>query len=178
MYDPKQYWEERGKDYRASNPTWEEESKTLRGYYLFLNDFTPHTTLEVGSGYGRIYELLGHPMLMDMCDISTTMAEKCMEITQRIVYNWDGITLPFKDNSYDLVISYSVLLHVPPDQIRNHISELLRVGKEVYIATYSGIQSGEHYFAHDYLELFKQLEAELVSCKTFGENRVHYVVRK
>jgi SAM-dependent methyltransferase len=66
---------------------------------------------------------------------------------------WDGITLPYEDDSFDWVISFSVLLHVPPSDIARHVSEMLRVARRyLFVSTYTGSGDGlaAHCFAHDY----------------------------
>jgi hypothetical protein len=70
---------------------------------------------------------------------------------------WDGVALPYRDRAFGWVVLYSVLLHVPEDDIRKFIKECARVsGNYVFISTYSGTKTGlaPHCFAHNYEELF------------------------
>lgn len=48
---------------------------------------------------------------------------------------YDGSHLPLEDHSVDLVVSNSVIEHVPPDQREAFAYELLRVGRSVYVQT-------------------------------------------
>jgi len=56
-------------------------------------------------------------------------------------------SLPFDDNTYDTVCAFDVLEHIPPDELRQAISELKRVAARRVLLTigkrphvYSGIQ--------------------------------------
>ena len=58
IYNPEDYWHKRGTDYQASGETLEspevENLKKLINKFAIINN----TFLEVGSGYGRIYNVL------------------------------------------------------------------------------------------------------------------------
>jgi ubiquinone/menaquinone biosynthesis C-methylase UbiE len=41
-----------------------------------------------------------------------------------------GTTLPFKDNSFDLVISFQVIEHIPPKVVQLYLSEIRRILKD------------------------------------------------
>jgi len=42
----------------------------------------------------------------------------------------NGTKLPFKDNSFDIVISFQVIEHIDPNQVLDYLSEIKRVLKE------------------------------------------------
>ena len=162
-YNPKIYWENRGLNYRVAVNT-EQELQNLENliysFGTFNNNIFCDRLLEVGSGYGRIYEFLQNkkamPSLFFMCDISQTMADKCQKITGIRPEIWDGKNLPYQDKSFDWVISFSVFLHVLPEQVNKVFCEHLRVCKKYFfIATYShGLKNlAPHCFQHDYLNL-------------------------
>ena len=121
------------------------------------------TILEVGTGDGRIYQYWkerNHWPRWERyhgCDISAEWAKLCEERTGLHVDVYDGITLPYDDDSFDWVISFSVLLHVPPADVAQHVAELVRVARRyVFVSTYTGTSEGlaPHCFAHDYGALF------------------------
>jgi len=127
--------------------------------------------LEVGSGSGRIYRLVTRwlPVHYEMCDISAAMAERCRAATGHTpaVYDIDG-ALPYDDGAFDWVLSFSVLLHVPPEGIRHAIAELARVSADwVFVSTFVDHGTSPlapHCFRHDYEALFD--EADLALCQT------------
>ena len=184
-YDPKTYWEERGKDYSVSVDTSDElrnlaKLRLLHGRYM-------DSVLEMGSGYGRIYSYLNAQGLLEdsdysMCDISESMIKECYKRTGIHPLLWDGKTLPYENNKFDWLISFSVLLHVPPSDLKDHFAECLRVCKKyLYIATYNGPAKrlAKHNFAHDYQELFSALDVKILNEKTFRNGlRVNWLLKK
>jgi ubiquinone/menaquinone biosynthesis C-methylase UbiE len=133
----------------------------LMAHYMGAGD----SFLEVGSGDGRIYDYTARHLSevairYHACDISAEYAKLCEERTGLAVDVYDGVTLPYDDDSYDWVISFSVLLHVPPADIERHVAELVRVARRyVFVSTYTGTSEGlaPHCFAHHYYELFYRL---------------------
>lgn len=167
-YDPEKYWHERGMHYEGKKEV-EVEINHLRE--LIAADNLLHLTkiLEVGSGYGRIYQAT-HPPLDDkatdyvMCDFVQSMRYHCQRNTGILPDYWDGSVLPYNDNEFDLVISFSVLLYVTPDKIEQVLKEHARVCREnIFIATYFGglKRLAPHCFEHDYKALFKKLNLKI-----------------
>lgn len=174
-YDPLPYWERRGRRYVTRGTDFNTDVISLDDALSTLLD--DPTILEVGSGYGRIYDHLRRSM--SMCDISRSMISECLERTGFLPTWWDGVTLPYDDNSFDFLISYDVLLHVPPDDVLQHLSELLRVSSHyIYIATSRDFASGGHCFSHDYDALFHLANVRLLSSHEYGPGpfRVHYLL--
>jgi len=184
-YDPKQYWEERGKNYTVSADT-SMELKNLAGLiseYARAGDFF----LEIGSGYGRIFQfLMDNDFLANksysMCDISQSMIYNCYINTGIMPGLWDGKILPYEDNCFDWTISFSVMLHVPPADIFNHFKENIRVCKKyLYIATYYGPKRGlaKHNFRHSYDLMIEELDLKIIDKKIFMDGlRVNWLLEK
>lgn len=148
-YQPKQYWEGRGhwlEDPERPKYEGREELPTLAAWVRALE---PSSMLEVGSGHGRIYEFLrreglASPSNFRMCDFVESMLDGCEKRVGIRPDLWDGKRLPYEDYSFDLVISFSVLLHVLEPNLIPVMREHLRVArKAVYIATCTmGIPEG------------------------------------
>jgi hypothetical protein len=51
------------------------------------------------------------------------------------IHIYDGVTVPWPDQSFDWVISNSVIEHVPPAQRQQFASELRRVGRNYLVQT-------------------------------------------
>ena len=167
-YNPKSYWEKRGKKYKHV-----ENIDELDNLYNLLNSISiidkGMSILDVGSGDGREYIYLNRKGIVNkdnftMCDFSDSFRSVCYRNTKIVPDAWDGVTLPYKDNSFDIVVSFSVLLHVLPKNIDNFLKEHVRVSKKyLFIATwYEGGEKpknrkkvADYCFEHDYYNLFK-----------------------
>lgn len=187
-YDPIKYWQDRGENYTiAPDDDVQEETENLVD--LIFSNLTPprYEILEVGSGYGRIYMELTdrygfQGCQISMCDISDSMREKCRQITGVLPESWDGITLPYRSHTFDLVISFSVMLHVPPVDIIHHFSEHVRVSKKyLYIATYNtGVErTAACVFEHAYDDFIFAFGLRVVDRKLFRDGlRVNWLLEK
>lgn len=186
VYNPEEYWSNRGVQYEAPNEK-EEELENLKNLILMHPDI--YNILDVGSGYGRVFNYLLNnfainPFSYIMCDFVESMRYKCLQNTNKLPDFWDGKILPYKDNEFDLIISFSVLLHVPTKDIELVFKEHARVVKQsgyIFIATYWGglDKLAEHCFEHDYCELFNANGLEIIDEKYFMDGlRVNYLLRK
>ena len=196
-YNPEHYWHKRGVDYQASGEALEAvEVVNLKNIIWHFTD-DDVLFLEVGSGYGRIYKELLFPLgtlkintaieenkrnNYTMCDFVESMRYNCLRNTGRLPDYWDGKTLPYPDKQFDFVISFSVLLHVPPDMIENVFAEHVRVCKKyVFIATYNGglDNLAPHCFEHDYKKLFEAHDLKIIDEKFFQNGlRVNWLLER
>ena len=119
LYRPQEYWEDRGANYEVNTKDYNSDTEIpilqsiLEKHYL-----SDSAILEVGSGYGRIYQEVGRKCSnYTMCDFSNSMRRECKMTTGILPDYWNGHKLPYPDNSFDLIILFSVLLHVPEKQI-------------------------------------------------------------
>ena len=187
IYNPEKYWHERGVDYQVSVDTSAEVENLIKlsAEHLITDD----RILDVGSGYGRIYqEFQKHPIIdlnnYKMCDFVESMRYNCLRNTGRLPDYWDGKRLPYYAEEFDMVISFSVFLHVPTDMIEHVLYEHYRVCKKyMFVATYAGGSEGlaKHCFAHDYKELFHNcgLGLDVIDDKYFMDGkRVNWLLQK
>ena len=92
--------------------------------------FIPHLEgeiLDVGGGVGNLYDLSGKKITV--FDIN----EDELEISRKKgleTIKGDGAKLPFKDNSFDTVISVATLEHIPKNNRSRFLEELKRVSKK------------------------------------------------
>ncbi len=191
-YDPENYWHERGANYVA--PGEDAERPEVENLIGIVRNYTEiPNMLEVGSGYGRIYEDIRNELATcpiwattfdlsyTMCDFVESMRYKCLRNTGILPDYWDGNELPYNDNEFDLVISFSVLLHVTPDKIEQVLEEHVRVCKKhLFIATYFGGLDGlaPHCFEHDYKILFEKMGLKIIDEKFFQAGlRVNWLLK-
>lgn len=120
----------------------------------------PITVLEVGSGDGRIIKKVKAPMKVGM-DISLGMLTRTF-YGNRV--RADARFLPFRNQSFDLVYSVTVLLHIPAGFIGGIVDEMKRVSKNFILIieplpTFDHLDKpyseGGHCFPHDYRSLFQ-----------------------
>ena len=124
-YDPVIYWSQR--DYNQlefQNPLEEEYMISV------LQELEPADIVEIGPGVGRIYMSLrrnGFDRNYMAFDISRKCMEGHEENTGYRPIEWDGKILPvlIEEKEWDLCISFNVLLHVPPEDILDHLEERL-----------------------------------------------------
>ena len=175
-YNPEQYWHERGMNYVAPGEMDEAPEVDNLKNLILEHNLLEVPILEVGSGYGRIYKeinkmlFITKPLNFNMCDFVQSMRYKCLREIDILPDKWDGKELPYDNSAFGLVISFSVLLHVPPDNIEQILKEHVRVtSKYIFIATYAGglEKLAPHCFEHDYLGMFEKLGLKIVSYKTF-----------
>jgi len=186
VYNPEKYWQHRGIQYNAPNEK-EEELENLKNLILTHPDI--HNILDIGSGYGRVFSYLLNKFAINsssytMCDFVDSMRYNCLRDTGKLPDSWDGKILPYKDNEFNLVISFSVLLHVPIKDIEQLFKEHARVVKQegyIFVATYWGglDKLAEHCFEHPYCKIFKANGLEIIDEKFFMDGlRVNYLLRK
>lgn len=171
-------WQERGWHYSPRPP--------LRGEFgnmvAWLRKADPESILEVGAGWGRIYSYLkplGLARHFAMCDFVDSMRQMCFLKTGILPDHWDGYTLPYRDNHFDLVLSFSTLQHVPPEQIGAVFAEHVRVSDRwLFIAVWAhGDWPG--LYDHDYPGLFKAHSLEVAKARVFGKRRrAHWLLEK
>ena len=194
-YNPEDYWRKRGADYQASGEVLEAiEVENLKNIIWHFTD-DDALFLEVGSGYGRIYKELLFPLgalkintaieenkrnNYTMCDFVESMRYNCLRNTDILPDYWNGRTLPYSDKKFDLVISFSVLLHVPPADIETVFAEHIRVCKKYFfIATYNAgfDRLASHCFEHNYKSLFEKHDLKIIDEKFFQNGlRVNWLL--
>lgn len=180
-YEPQTYWEQRGQDY-VVHSDWDSRHEFPAMLQYFRQYVSPQSTiLEVGPGAGRVAAELQAEYILTLCDFVESFRDACeMQIGVRPDV-WDGKTLPYHDKSFDCVLLFSVLLHVPPEDITPFLQEMQRVSRQyLYIATYTGEghQLAAHVFRHAYQILFAEQNLCCLSEKTFNNNkRTHWMLQ-
>ncbi|KKN56717.1 hypothetical protein LCGC14_0569460 [marine sediment metagenome] len=179
----KKYWEERGLKYEGA-PNDDE--------YAFLASLVGYHTnpggmiAEIGSGWGRVYMqldksgLLNESRVFRMFDFVKSMRDVCEQKTGSRPTAWNGKYIPARTDLYDFVISASVLLHVPPEDIEQVFAEHVRITRRyLYVATYTGQQKylAKHCFWHDYEQLFDNHQLKIVDQREYP-SRTNWLLEK
>jgi len=87
--------------------------------------------LDIGSGIGLTdHHLAGNFTNLHGVDIEEDVVKKASAHNPGVKYSlYDGLNLPFGDNSFDMVFAINVMHHVPPDNWNNFVKEMLRAVK-------------------------------------------------
>lgn len=111
-----------------------------------------NSILEVGSGVTGITQILSQmPYEITFVDIKKVF----VNITHAHVVIASGYALPFKNSSFDLVISADTIEHIPLLSRYNFVSELKRVCKRLFIVT-CPLQSKNGFFLGQRYDIYFQ----------------------
>lgn len=175
-YQPREYWESRGKYYLQESHEGDEE----RRYWIrrMVEVLRPVSVLEAGCGPGKNFPAFRDVLMRYATDFSQSAIDS---IPDRMGVNvsWaDSRDLQFLDRSFDLVISCAHLVHIPygEDQIERAVAELCRVSKthllimEFWDPEISVSELASWCFRHDYPTLiakhgFTEVERRPLSAK-------------
>lgn len=118
----------------ALDAIYKETFGTTRGE--MNSEFIPDDAksfLEVGCNTGNILSSLqaqGHKNLNGI-DIQEYAIQQAIELTSEInVLVGSAFNIPFEDNSFDLVFTSGVLIHIHPDDVAGVMREIARVSKK------------------------------------------------
>jgi ubiquinone/menaquinone biosynthesis C-methylase UbiE len=86
-------------------------------------------SLEIGCGFGRLSPTFAAQSADHTAvDINADALALAQQTYPHLGFTQvDGYHLPFPDRHFDLVVSWTVLQHVPPDQIHSMLAEVKRV---------------------------------------------------
>lgn len=101
--------------------------------YIDLKDFNPTYYLDLGCFKGEITTAVGKHFNLNKHQINGLDINdypKNDDINDKMTFTlYDGNTIPFSDNSFDLITCFMLLHHIPPSKLDNLIKELSRVMK-------------------------------------------------
>lgn len=130
--------------------------KALRGVYV-------EKSLEVGCGYGRLTPwIMEHSQEHYAVEPEKKLLKDAEALNPKAkFYNAKAQNLPFPDGFFDLCVTWTVLQHVPPNELGKALAEIKRVMKKtgIIVATEGvGLHKGENvwfYAMEDWKRFFK-----------------------
>jgi ubiquinone/menaquinone biosynthesis C-methylase UbiE len=147
-----QYWEVDRSDMkemwrRVIGPEQEDPIETAKHCETIFESIpSGDSCLEIGAGVGRLLRWATHHFSYATgVDYSSSLVEISKEYLKNFpatIVHGDGKTLPFPDNAFDFVYSYTCFHHIPElENIQSYIQETFRVlkpGKLCRIQTVQG----------------------------------------
>ena len=136
--NPKAYWKKRG----GEGYFQEQEAvldRTLRSQFIAekINQLEFKSLLEIGCGYGKqLQNFRSRNALIVGCDFSRPQLLKAKEFCKGqnlALIEADAETIPFKDKTFDAVLSSAVILHNQYEKARKIISEMIRISRKYLI---------------------------------------------
>jgi len=108
--------------------------KHLAAYALFTKEFVAgKKVLEIGcgTGYGADYlsKSASNIVAIDIREGGISYCQDKYGKDNLIFMQADGLKLPFKNESFDVVLSFQVIEHIEPKMVLNYLSEIKRVLK-------------------------------------------------
>ena len=168
-YSPKQFWEQRGQLYPFE----------IQGFSFFdfpfksefeskIAELKPKSILDAGCGAGRLFPLYKGVERVLAVDFSTSMLKYASMVKLTLglsnveIRNFDIRDAAFIGESFDLILTRQVLMHIKPEDIKKTVDGLIGICKKnILIHEYFGASPtlAPHNFRHDYPTLFSKLKA-------------------
>jgi len=148
-------------------------------------NFKDKKILDIGCGIGRWTKLLQNSNQVIGIDVEPERLNNAKKnVPQSKFIEMSADSLKFKDKSFDLINSITVLQHIPYDDKNRAIREISRVAKKgAYLILIELIDMGDdakHVFPLDYEEWIKKFEREgfkLLSTNGFDYSPLLRLVR-
>lgn len=140
--------------------------------------------LEVGSNIGLQLRHLHHAGFKNLTGLElqrNAVEEAKMNVPGVDFIQGSALDLPFKDNSFDLVFTSGVLIHIAPEDLETVIKEITRVSRKYIwgLEYYSDTPEALAYRGHDgfmwkrdFSQLYKNLPTPLELIK---ERKYNYL---
>jgi SAM-dependent methyltransferase len=175
-FDVNQYWLQRGRTYigeeRLDAPYYRLQEQFLIGV-LASSGMPLGRIVEIGCGYGRITKLLAENFPQARI-FALDLSPNQLENARRYCAGLPNITFgqydiyssePLPEAPYDAAVAIEVLLHHPPEAVRNVSERLSAAATHVVNLDWSEDWPGdrpEHVWIHDYQALFRSLGLESI----------------
>ena len=160
------YWKAKGprymREYRAGRAKKRAYRAQERHLGRVLQGLDFENFLDVGCGFGRVARLIGERATGFGLDLSLDQLRRAKGFAGG--HGWargDAESLPFRDAVFDLVLATEVLMHVPPENVRSALGEMVRVARRhvVNLDWYApNTEMTELNWSHDYAAAYALLD--------------------
>jgi len=162
-YNPKKYWQKRGKKYVNESFNEKFEEKEESKFVEYLKNIEFNTVFEFGCGFGRMTKLILDNFNIDeyvAIDVSIDQINNAKKQGVDKVKFYQSMILDFPtEKKFDLVFGTKVLMHVPEKQIIPTIQKLISLSKKhiINLDPYEPNLTqrlARHCFNHNYKEIY------------------------
>jgi len=186
FYDPRRFWTRFGRTYMERFPPVGQRSEDL--FIRTVAGLGAGGVLDVGCGYGRYLLALRRGMTLRRLagiDISPTQVERAREYLKdypdiELVVG-PATRLPWPDGAFDVVLTYSLMIHLRPAELDEFLDEARRVsgGWGVFLESSSNPDrphlNPPYYFAHDYERAFARHGIAVTRVHSVNERTREYL---
>jgi SAM-dependent methyltransferase len=133
---------------RRTDSVYDEQEKYLVDFFrgraevCRREEGRPLRVLEVGCGFGRhlakIHQLddveaYGCDQSSGLLEVAKTRFARFPDLLERMTLVEPDARLPYEDNSFDVVYTVSVLIHIAPEDVQDRMNELHRVSNDLVL---------------------------------------------
>lgn len=182
LYDPNQYWIERGKKYKEQfeyNKNYKLQETMLIDYLKNISPFS--SVIELGCGFGRITKRLlsNFPDIEEYVavDISPHQVKNAIEHIKEaykrntmIQFIVSDVRLLGIHKKYDLVLASELLMHIPPSEISNIIRKLAGISnKHIVNIDWYEEQTPKKVASHNFIHRYQKIYNEISSIRKVNQ---------
>ena len=139
--------------YRYHPRFWKDTVKRFRDHYKLSEDAS---VLDVGCAKGFMlhdFKELMPDLQVEGIDISSYAIDNAMASVQDFIHVGNAKELPYRDNSFDLVISINTVHNLPLDDCKQAIQEIQRVSRNHSFITMDAWRTEE-----ERIRLYKEIQ--------------------
>ena len=191
VYDPLHFWEDYGDKYFKSFKRMQDIQINLSWVVQILTSLKPESLLDVGCGFGRLEPFFIDAGVVDKVtgvDFSQKQLDSAVEYLKTYpkrekitLSKASAKNLPFKDKSFDIVLTSELFTHVPPNKVRNAFISLSRVAKKYIVCVERFVFPGEHPYphiwTHDYVKQVGDWGITILQMKMIGNGMVGMILQ-
>lgn len=112
---------------KKETPRGQYRISSIRKYTSIIDNIQPTSYLDIGCFKGDITREIGAHFGLSKSQICGIDIKQYQDIPDFTFDIYDGITIPYTNDSFDLITCFMVLHHVPSDNLVSLLSEIYRV---------------------------------------------------
>jgi len=151
------YWNNRARFYKCEDVVGRQILKT------FIQKIQPSSLIEIGCGTGILFSLYKDVPYVVGCDFSWEMLKRARQRCERhnlsIKLFLNNIVHNSPEGFWDLLVTRTCLMHIPPEQIERAVENISKICSEALVFEFwqqvEPLKLAPHNWLHDYQTLFE-----------------------